>query len=171
MKLEYWMALPNRWSFYEKKVIKFIGKYIPRSAKVLVPFAGKFKFGDIDNSIFIYNDINKEIKANHHIDAYRLCWLYPKEYFDCIIADPPYSFYQNVHQYGNKRHHAITKFRETANYLLKPRGIYIELGYNSLGLHFSKASKIALGIWCTMQSRHDVLIVVQRKYNNLERWL
>ena len=82
MKFEYWFEFRKKWTFEQPKLFKFISKFIPQNAKVLIPFAGMFRFGTIDGSKFIYNDINKEIKANHHVNAYKLAWLYPKEHFD-----------------------------------------------------------------------------------------
>lgn len=52
---------------------------------------------------------------------------------------------------------------ETAEYLLKPNGIYIELGYNSTGIDMKKAKKIALGICCCGSTHNDILILVQKK--------
>lgn len=144
--------------------MRFISKYIPKNSKILVPFAGKFRFGQIDGSEFIYNDINPEIQADHHIDAYKLVWLYPKGYFDCIIADPPYTIRKAIEIYKNRKHMKICRFRDSARYLLRPGGIYIELGYNSSGLW--GLEKIALGICNVGVNRHDIIIIVQKKSNH-----
>ena len=88
---------------------------------------------------------------------------YLPETFDVIIADPPYSYYQAVIRYENKRLQKITRWRQTADYLLKKGGIYIELGYNSSGLRKNIAKKIALGICCNGGSHNDILVLVQKK--------
>ena len=72
MKIKYWFEMPNKWTFKQPKLLRFISKYIPKNAKVLVPFAGKFRFGTIDNSEFIYNDINPKINADYHVNAIEL---------------------------------------------------------------------------------------------------
>lgn len=151
--------------------MKFISKFIPKGSKVLVAFAGKFRFGQIDGSKFIYNDINPEIQADHHLDAYKLVWLYKKGYFDCIIADPPYTIRKAIEIYKNRKHMKICRFRDSADYLLRPRGIYIELGYNSSGIWGYK--KIALGICNVGINRHDIFVIVQEKEiaNNLDKFL
>lgn len=174
MKIEYWFEMPNKMTFKQKKVLSFISKYIPKKSKILIAFAGIFRFGEIDSSKFIYNDIDPEIKANHHVDAYKLAWFYPKGYFDCIIADPPFAMlsthrFYKFHIRGSTQ---ITFWRETANFLLKNNGIYIELGWNSTGLRKRFAEKIALGICCIGGNHNDILILVQKKRNDiLNKWL
>ena len=168
--------MPNKWTFKQPKLLKFISKFIPYNAKVLIPFAGHYRFGKIDNSIFIYNDLNLEIKADFNIEAYKLIDCFNSHYFDCIIADPPFSHFQFYRAYnrakkkGNEKNFriGINKWRDTADYLLKPNGIYIELGYNSVGLGKKRSKKIALGICCNGSAHNDILIVVQRKFNNLD---
>ena len=58
----------------------------------------------------------------------------------------------------------ICRFRDSARYLLRPGGIYIELGYNSSGLW--GLEKIALGICNVGVNRHDIIIAVQKKSNH-----
>ena len=169
MKIEYWFEMPNKWTFKQSKLLKFINRYIPLKSLILIPFAGHFRFGEIDHSEYVYNDINPRVKADHHIMAYKLAWLYHKDYFECIIADPPFTHYQAVVKYQNKKMQKITRWRETARYLLMPGGIYIELGYNSAGI--KGLEKIALGICQIGGSHNDILILVQKKHGTLERWL
>ncbi len=171
MKLEYWFEMPNKWTFKQKKLLSFISKFIPRDSKILIPFAGEFRFGTIDGSTFIYNDINPKIQANHNINAYKLVWLYGKASFDCIIADPPYSMFAAHRFYRQYGYTEITYWRKAADFLLKPNGIYIELGWNSSGLRKEIAEKIALGVCCTGGNHRDILILIQKKYNNLENFI
>ena len=171
MKIEYWFEMPNKWTFKQPKLLSFISKFIPYNAQVLIPFAGYFRFGQIDNSKFTYNDLNKDIDVDYNMEAYRLKERFPNAFFDCIIADPPYSHYQGKKSYSGYNIQRITDWRRTANYLLKPNGIYIELGYNSSGLGKDKAEKIALGVCCLGGSHNDILILVQKKYNNLNECL
>ena len=160
MKMEYWFEMGNKWTFKQPKLLKFILKYIPHNSKVLIPFAGKYRFGTIDNTKYIYNDINPEIKANHNIEAYKLAWLYPKHFFDCIISDPPfthnqtfinYSFHKNKNINPRK---TIKRWRNVANYLLKTEGIYIELGYNSTGLIKKTAEKYNSSVFMYIEYPH-----------------
>ena len=171
MKIEYWFEMPNKWTFKQPKLLSFISKYIPKNSKILIPFAGKFRFGDMDNSEFIYNDINHEMNIDYNIEAHLLRNEFKKGYFDCIIADPPYTHYQAITIYNNKKLQKISLWRETANYLLKTNGIYIELGYNSTGLRKEITKKIALGVCCLGGSHNDILIIVQRKHNNLSKFI
>jgi len=167
MELKYWFEMLNRWTFRMKKLRKFITDFIyklPKGSKILLPFAGKYRFDEFifDNYTFVYNDINLNIKSTHNIDAYKLVWLYEKESFDCIIADPPYSMYA-AHRYYRHGYTEITIWRKSANFLLKPGGIYIELGWNSSGLRKNIAKKISLGVCCTGGNHRDILILVQQK--------
>lgn len=176
MDIEYWFEMPNKWTFKQKKLRKFILKYIPENSNVLIPFAGMYRFDKTKKCTFIYNDLNPKIKANHNIDAYLLKEKFPKHYFDVIIADPPFTHFQWFRKYnkakkeGNEKEFKtdINKWRETANYLLKNNGIYTELGFNSSGLRKNYAKKIALGICCLGGSHNDVLILVQQKIEKKE---
>jgi hypothetical protein len=169
--------MPNKWTFKQPKLLKFISKYIPYNSKVLIPFAGEFRFGSLDNNQYFYNDINKEIKADYNIDAIDLKDYFEKHYFDCIIADPPFSLNLFYAKYAKAKKEGteatfrteINKWKDTAQYLLKPNGIYIQLGYNTNGIR--NANKIALGI-CQIGSVHnDILILVQQKNNTLNEFL
>lgn len=166
MKIEYWKGWNHKWTFLDKNTIRFISKYIPFKSKILIPFAGKFRFGNIDGSKFYYNDINPNLNANHHIDAYKLVWLYKQNSFDCIIADPPYSIRKAVEVYKNKKHMKLFRFHESMDWLLRPGGIYIELGYDSSGLNGYE--NIALGIYNPGIKIHDVLIIIQKKPNQIK---
>jgi len=163
MKIEYWFEMPNKWTFKQKKLRSFILKFIKENDIVLIPFAGIYRFENMKNCKFIYNDLNPEIKANFNVEAYKLKYFFKKEKFDVIITDPPYTHYQSLTEYNGHKIQCITRWRKTANYLLKKGGIYIELGYNSTGLRKEIADKIALGICCLGGSHNDILILVQRK--------
>ncbi|KKN53336.1 hypothetical protein LCGC14_0603060 [marine sediment metagenome] len=168
MELEYWFEMPNKWTFRMKKLRKFITNFIyelPKGSEILIPFAGMYRFDKFifSDYNFIYNDINLNIESTHNINAYKLVWLYERESFNCIIADPPYSVYAAHKYYKLHNYTEITVWRKAADYLLKPGGIYIELGWNSSGLRKSIANKISLGVCCTGGNHRDILILVQRK--------
>ncbi|KKM87618.1 hypothetical protein LCGC14_1267020 [marine sediment metagenome] len=168
MDIEYWFEMPNKWTFMQKKLRQFILKYIPKNSKVLIPFAGEYRFNKIKNCTHIYNDLNPEINADYNMDAYLLKELFPKCYFDVIIADPPYTHEQVLRKHYGYKIKSISLWRKTAYYLLKPDGIYIELGYNSSGLRKKYAEKIALGICCLGAQHNDILILVQQKTERKE---
>lgn len=157
--------MPNKWTFKQPKLLDFIMRHIQPCDLVLLPFAGMYRFDD-PNYTFIYNDINEDIEADFHMDSYLLKDVFKEAIFDCIIADPPYTHYQALTSYNNKKLQKISLWRKTANLLLKDGGTYIELGYNSTGLRREIAEKIALGICCNGGSHNDILILVQRKYKD-----
>lgn len=109
MKIEYWFEMPNKWTFKQKKLLSFISKYIPKNAKILIPFAGKFRFGSIDGSIFIYNDIDFSLNTEYHMKAYKLKDFFDKHYFDSIIADPPFSHFQFYRSYNKAKKKEMKK--------------------------------------------------------------
>lgn len=151
--------MPDKWTFRMKKIRRFIMKFV-RGELILVPFAGKYRFHSPDR-VFIYNDINLEIPADHHVDASLLYERIEPESIDTIIADPPYSHYQAITNYGNDRLQKISIFRRNVKGLLKVGGTYIELGYNSTGI--KSFEKVALGICNLGGSHNDILVLVQRK--------
>lgn len=178
MKIEYWFEMPNKWTFKQPKLRKFILKFIPINSLVLIPFAGEYRFPNrLDNTKFIYNDINLKIKADYHLEAWDLRDVFQKETFDCIIADPPFSLNQFYAQYNKAKKEGtekdfrtdMNKWRDTSNYLLKTNGVYIQLGYNTHGI--KNAEKIGLGICQTGSDHNDILILIQKKYNNLVKIL
>ena len=182
--IDYWWEMPNKYTFRQPKVLRFVSRFIPKfsipktnppkPSLNLIAFAGVFRFGTIDNSTFIYNDSNTTIKADYHLDAHLLKDHFPKYHFDSIIADPPFSMFQFYKNYSEAKKKGelddfkigINRWRETAEYLLKPNGIYIELGYNSTGLPMQIAEKIALGICCCGSTHNDILILVQKKLDS-----
>lgn len=172
MKFEYFFEMPSKWTFEQPKLRNFILSYIPMNSKVLIGFAGQYRFPKrLDDTIFIYNDNNPDINVDYHLDAWDLDQVFETEYFDCIIADPPYSIFQFYAKYTKAKKEGkekefkadYIKWKETAYKLLKPNGIYIQLGYNSTGISIELADKIALGICCNGSSHNDILILVQRK--------
>jgi DNA modification methylase len=172
MKFEYFFEMPSKWTFKQKKLRKFILKYIPNDSIVLIPFAGKYRFPNrLDNTRFIYNDNNPEIEADYHLEAWDLDQVFENEYFDCIIADPPYSIFQFYAKYTKAKKEGkeadfkadYIKWKEVAYKMLKHSGIYIQLGYNSTGINLDLADKIALGICCNGSTHNDILILVQKK--------
>lgn len=183
IKFKYWFEMPHKYTFKQPKLRKFVLKYIPPNSLVLNAFAGKYRFpkNRFDNTKFVYNDINDDIDADYHLEAWNLDSIFPEENFDCIIADPPFSLFQFYAKYTKAKKEGTeenfradyNKWRDTAYFLLKPLGVYIELGYNTVGLGKDRSQKIAIGICCQGSSRNDILITVQKKIKNksLERFI
>jgi len=155
--------MPNTSTFEMPKLREFVERYLPNFGIILVPFAGTYRFDAGLGRVYVYNDLNPDIKADHHVEAADLVDLYGEEYFDAIIADPPYTHTQAHREYNGIRVQKMTPWRIAADKLLKPGGIYIELGYNSTGLRKKIAEKIALGICCCGGGHNDILTLVQRK--------
>lgn len=162
--------MPSKWTFLQPLLFEYVLSHIPENTNVLIPFAGKYRITEYEGKgcKYVYNDLNPDIEADYHMEAYKLREIFKKESFGCIVADPPYTHYQGTKSYSGFKCQRITDWRNTANYLLKPGAIYIELGYNSTGLRMEIAKKIALGVCCIGGSHNDILILVQQKFGKLK---
>jgi 16S rRNA G966 N2-methylase RsmD len=92
----------------------------------------------------IHNDINATLLHDGELnrDACDLAaWLDMESKFDVVVVDPPFSAHQAVVSYGIKKAQKITHARDVVEYVLKPSGRVISLGYNSTGMSESRGFK------------------------------
>lgn len=162
MKMYYITQPPKRYTFEQPKLKKFVEMYC--RGITLNLFAGKTKL-DIPNEI--RNDINNEMPAHYHVDAFQLLEIFyynDKKSFETVILDPPYSYRKSMEKYGGKTVSSMRKLRDVLPNFVQSNGVVISLGYDSVGMSRSRGfEKIALCVVCHGGAHHDTLCLVERK--------
>jgi hypothetical protein len=150
--------MPRKWTFQMPKLRAWVEDKI--DGHCLNLFGGVTRLsGDV-----IYNDLNDAIPADLRRDAYNLeAWADSADRYDCVIFDPPYSAYQAVKTYGVKKAQEVTHARDVVEYVLKPGGRVISLGFNSTGMSASRGfEKEALLLVNCGGSHNDYIVLSER---------
>ncbi|MEK6890861.1 MAG: hypothetical protein AABX03_01865 [Nanoarchaeota archaeon] len=134
--------------------------------KVLNLFAGKTKL-NVDE---IRNDLDGEVFANYHMDAFEFInyWiLEQKGKFDTVIVDPPYSDRKSMEKYGGRIVSKFRKLKDILPQIVNDNGIVISCGYHSTCLGRSRGfEKEQICLIGHSGSYHDTLVLVERKVAN-----
>lgn len=161
MTIERWFEMPRSMTFLMPKTRKWVEDRL--EGQVLNLFGGMTRLtyaGEID-----YNDLNPGIPADLRLDA---CdpdlWANMAASYDTIIFDPPYSFHQAVVTYGMKRKQKVSLARDVVEFVLRPGGRVISLGWNSTGMSASRGfEKEALLLVNHGGSHNDTIILSERR--------
>jgi hypothetical protein len=158
MTIERWFEMPRSWTFQMPKLRAWVESRI--DGRTLNLFGGVTRLaGDI-----VYNDLNPDLPADLRRDAYDLSlWTDSGGRFDTVIFDPPYSAFQALKTYGAKKAQLVTHARDVVEYVLRPGGRVISLGFNSTGMGASRGfTKEALALVNCGGSHNDFLILSER---------
>lgn len=131
---------------------------------VLNLFGGVTKLTPPTGGTITVNDINPELGAELTRDAYDLTkWTdYPSK-FDTVIFDPPYSAYQAIKTYGRKAQ-LVSHARDVVEYVLRPGGRVLSLGFNSTGMSASRGfTKEAICLVNCGGSHNDIILICERR--------
>jgi hypothetical protein len=134
LTFERFFEMPRRYTFQQPKVRAWIEARLV--GDVLNLFGGIVRLPNA-----VHNDINNELLQPGELnrDACDLAaWLDMEARFDTVVLDPPFSAHQAVVSYGIKKAQKITHARDVIEYVLKPKGRVISLGYNSTGMSESR---------------------------------
>ena len=87
--------------------------------------------------------------------------------YDLIILDPPFTYFQAVHMYDNKKMQDITYIKNLTDKLLTNDGIVIICGFNSTGMNSKKYNrnyeKLELLLLNHGGSHNDTIIIKTRR--------
>lgn len=155
--LERWWEMPRKWTFQMPKVRSWIESRL--EGKTLNLFGGITRL----NGEIIYNDLNEELPADLRRDAYDLSkWTDLGQSFDTVVFDPPYTAYQAVKTYG-RRAQLVSHARDVVEFVLRPGGRVISLGFNSTGMSESRGFyKEAIALVNCGGSHNDYLLLSER---------
>lgn len=118
------------------------------------------------------NDIDKNTKAEKHLDVFKFLEKIPEESLDAVIIDPPFSFNQAAKHYKNSAGKClgvgwIPAVRREAGKKLKPGGIMICLGWDANGAGNKKLFDLIRVIVCAHgQARNATIMTIDKKYDN-----
>tara|TARA_Y100000114_G_C11616582_1_gene257664 strand:- start:48 stop:608 length:561 start_codon:yes stop_codon:yes gene_type:complete len=176
-------SMPNKDTFSMKPVKDFVEHWIDTvytdyhyaaidtaidKPVVIDPFARNSKYGTITNDLNPDTDAQYHMKADEFLDML----LDSGEQADVVLYDPPYSPRQISECYSasgikttqqDTQSSFYTKIKDRIRPLVKPNGIVLSFGWNSMGVgkKFGKYEEILL---LTHGGAHnDTICVAQRK--------
>ena len=172
-------SMPNSQTFNMKPVKDFVERWIDIAYTddhidrpvVVDPFARDSKYGTITNDINTITDAHYHMKAEDFLDML----LDDGVQADVVLYDPPYSPRQISECYSasgikttqqDTQSSFYTKIKDRIRPLVKPDGIVLSFGWNSMGVgkKFGDYKEILL---VTHGGAHnDTICVAQRKDTN-----
>lgn len=151
--------MPRKWTFQMPKLRQWVEDRLEGS--VLNLFGGVVRLPNA-----IHNDINTDLLDTDDLnrDAFDLAaWRDLYSAFDCVVFDPPYSAHQAVVSYGTKKAQMVTHARDVVEYVLKPGGRVISLGFNSTGMSASRGfDKESILLVNCGGSHNDYIVMSER---------
>jgi hypothetical protein len=164
LKIEWVWAMANKWTFEITFVYDLLQQYLKVATNVLVPFAGETRFS---HKQCTYIDI-EDGRPPPYIKGDSLevlpTLVKDKKKYDLIISDPPFSMFQAVHTYGNKRLQDITYIKQNYVLLCRPGGRIIHFGFNSTGMGHNRGFlRERLIIMNFGGSHNDMEILIEKR--------
>jgi hypothetical protein len=163
--------MPNANTFSIKCINELIYKYFDDKYLSIDPFA------NINKIAKFTNDLCKEYKTTHNLDALEFLKLFNDASVDFVLYDPPYSPRQ-VSEVYKKHGFSVnmqttqsifwTKIKHEISRIVKPNGICISFGWNSNGIG-KKLNFTALEILLVAHGgiHNDTICTVEKKNNTL----
>jgi len=167
MKFQYWFDMPNKWTFNMTKINRYLAKVIQHHKKILIPFAGEYRFTEFPFLEFIYCDIEENL-PKPYLKGNIMDLLPTLGKFDLIISDPPYSMHQAHISYNNKDMIQMTALKLQYDDHLENHGEIIHFGFNSTGMAKKRGYvKHELCIVNGGGEHNDILILREQKQHLL----
>ncbi len=162
-------AMPNTNTFSLPPVERLLRRWVNGGVTV-DPFARNSKWGNLTN------DIDPQAKAGSSMDAVDFCQELTDKGIvaDVVLLDPPYSPRQMSEAYKNAgRKVGMTETQNARLYkevkdrlslILKPGGIAITCGWNSMGFGLTRGFEMLEILLVTHGAAHnDTIVTVERK--------
>jgi len=138
MKIERKWAMPNSLTFTIKPIKELLKEEVGTGIW-LDPYARNSKIASITN------DLNPDCNTDYHMEAVDFLKLFPKDYADGVIFDPPYSPRQIKECYNgigleqfNTKMNFWSKAKNEIKRIVKPGGKVICFGWNSMGIGLNR---------------------------------
>ncbi len=169
MKISRIWAMPNKWTFTIKPIKELLARYIGDGIGWIDPFAGE------NSPAAIQNDLSGQVE--YCMDALKfLERQHPLDY-DGVLFDPPYSITQAKQCYEGRGMDLLKVKPTSMKYwaecknemarILKPDGLVICCGWNSMGLGKNRGFKMMEILLVPHGgSKNDTIITVERKIKN-----
>jgi len=167
-----WFGMPNIYTFKVKGIKEFIQKHT--KGDILIPFAGMEHLDRSNDKIMScdikYPNNEEAAAADFWCNATNLNEspeLKDKK-FDTIILDPPFSFFQAVHEYNlNMKQFRMTDVVRAKNEAFrkcKDKCRVITLGFNSVGMSAERGFEPThIGLVTHGGNHNDTIITVEER--------
>lgn len=164
-------AMPNKHTFLVPPLLEIIGRYRQPEQLWLDPFAGFHS----PVPVCYQNDLNTETPALYHEEAadFIMQMLEGVGAVDGVLFDPPYSLTQVSRSYkdiglafkgGENPTGGFPKVRDAIAAILKPEGVCISYGWNTVGIGVKRGFYPVEYLICSHGgNRNDTLVTVERK--------
>jgi len=158
-------AMPNKWTFTIKPIKELLFKYVLKGYWC-DPFAGENSYAQVQNDL--------SGKCEYCMDALEFLKQMTTECFDGVVFDPPYSITQAKQCYEGRGVDLLTIKPTSMKYwseckneikrILKPKGICICFGWNSMGLGKNRdCEMIEILLVPHGGSKNDTIVTVEQK--------
>ena len=126
--------------------------------KVLNLFAGLTRL-NIDE---VRNDIDPQMPADYHMDAFDFTEKWDGDKFGTIVFDPPYNLRKAREKYGGNYVGKLTEIKSILPRIIDKKGRVIGFGYDSVGMSASRGFlKIAICLICHNGDHNDTIGLVE----------
>jgi hypothetical protein len=159
-------AMPNAATFLLPPVKRMLDRYLDGKNIVVDPFARNSKRGTVTN------DLNPQTDADYHVDANEFLGKLDVQ-ADAVLFDQPYSprqISECYQQIGRKcgmhdtQSSFYTKIKDGLDRVLKPTGIAICFGWNSMGLGINRGYEMLEVLLVPHGGAHnDTIVTVEQK--------
>ena len=160
-------AMPNKHTFLIKPISVLIRKYIVNGGENWIdPYAGE------NSPAEITNDLNPNKPTKYHLEAKEFLKQLTGQYEGCLF-DPPYSFrqiqecYNGIGKEVHQKDTQISFYSEAKNIackLIKPGGIVISFGWNSMGFGKNRGFEIIeILLVAHGGTKNDTIVTVEKK--------
>jgi len=165
MKINRIWAMPNKWTFTIKPIKELLSKYV-HTGYWCDPFAGE------NSPAQIKNDLSGKVEFK--MDALEFLRSRKTKEFDGLLFDPPYSITQAKQCYEGRGMELLNikptsmkywaECKNEINRILKPNGIVICFGWNSMGLGINRGFKmVEILLVPHGGSKNDTIVTVEQK--------
>jgi hypothetical protein len=163
MQIDRMWAMPNSETFSIKPIKELLEEEI-QGGIWLDPFARDSKIATITN------DLNAEFETDFHLEATEFLKLFPDNYADGILFDPPYSPRQIKECYNgigiehfNTKMDFYSKVKDEMARVIKSSGKAVCFGWNSMGLGKNRGFELGRILLVPHGgSKNDTIVTVEK---------
>ena len=163
-------AMPSADTFSVKPIGDFVGRWLPKGSISADPFARNSKLATYRN------DLNPQTSARWHMQAVDFLIMLADcgVEVDVLILDPPYSPRQITECYAasglkasmqdTQSARLYRRVRDAGDALLKPGGVVLSFGWNTVGMGKSRGYSLAeVMLVCHGGAHNDTICLAERK--------
>jgi hypothetical protein len=161
-------AMPSAWTFTIQPIGDLVREEMAAHPGLWIdPFAG------MNSPAGVRNDINPDCPAEYHIEAEEFLSAFADESVDGVLYDPPYSPRQVSDHYKNLGLPVTAettqctfggKCKEQIARILRPGGVVLCCGWNSVGLGYSRGFELKRVLMvCHGGNHYDTIVTVETK--------